>query len=199
MFRKWIAERQQKKEYERDFQVRQGKKRIQRYIDQQRQMEQKLWALGKQALKLGDNAQFQMVGKQIIWTQNDITRWQRYLLSLETLEARRDQARMTGDFMQSLKAMSESLLVGIDSASLVDIEKNIDAGLERVKDLEDRMDLFMEMAEYTLVDIDRADRHRLNDLQSAMRQEAELDEANSFDAQIAAGLEKIRREMSKEA
>lgn len=198
MFRKWIAERQQKKEHERDFQVRQGKKRIQRYIDQQRQIEQKLWALGKQALKLGDNAQFQMIGKQIIWTQNDINRWQRYLLSLETLEARRDQARMAGDFMQSLKAMSESLLVGIDGASLVDIEKNIDAGLERVKDLEDRMDLFMEMAEYTLVDIDRADRYRLKEMQTAMRQEAELDEANSFDAQITAGLEKIRQEMSKD-
>lgn len=198
MFRKWFAERQQKKEYERDFQVRQGKKRIQRYIDQQRQMEQKLWTLGKQALKLGDNAQFQMVGKQIIWTQNDINRWQRYLLSLETLAARRDQARMTGDFMQSLKAMSDSLLVGINSESLLDIEKNIDAGLERVKNLEDRMDLFMEMAEYTLVDLDRADRHRLDELQTVMQQEAEMDEANSFDAQISAGLERIRREMSQD-
>ncbi len=198
MFKKWREQRQQKDEYERDFQVRQGKKRIQRYIDQQKQTEQKLWALGKQALKLGDDAQFQMIGKQIIWAQNDVNRWQRYLLSLETLEVRRDQARMTGDFMQSLKAMSESLLVGINSESLVDIEKNIDAGLTRVKDLEERMDMFMEMAEYTFIDIDRADRHKLNEMQANMRREAEMDEANTFDVQIAAGLDKIRREMGKD-
>lgn len=198
MFKKWREQRQQKDEYERDFQVRQGKKRIQRYIDQQKQTEQKLWALGKQALKLGDDAQFQMIGKQIIWAQNDVNRWQRYLLSLETLEVRRDQARMTGDFMQSLKAMSESLLVGINSESLVDIEKNIDAGLTRVKDLEERMDMFMEMAEYTFIDIDRADRYKLNEMQANMRREAEMDEANTFDSQIAAGLDKIRREMGKD-
>ncbi len=198
MFKKWREEREKKQQYERDFQVRQGKKRIQRYIDKQKQTEQKLWGLGKKALKLGDDDQFQMIGKQIIWTQNDINRWQRYLLSMETLEARRDQARMTGDFMQSLKAMSESLLVGIDGESLVEIEQNIDTGLERVKDLEDRMDLFMEMAEYTFIDIDRADRHKLDDMQTNMRREAEMDEANTFDAQISAGLEKIRKEMGKE-
>jgi len=198
MFKKWREEREKKQQYERDFQVRQGKKRIQRYIDKQKQTEQKLWGLGKKALKLGDDNQFQMIGKQIIWTQNDINRWQRYLLSMETLEARRDQARMTGDFMQSLKAMSESLLVGIDGESLVEIEQNIDTGLERVKDLEDRMDLFMEMAEYTFIDIDRADRHKLDDMQTNMRREAEMDEANTFDAQISAGLEKIRKEMGKE-
>ena len=198
MFKKWRAERQKKQEYERDFQVRQGKKRVQRYIDQQKQVERKLWALGKQALKLGDDIQFEMIGKQIIWTQNDINRWQRYQLSLETLEARRDQARMTGDFMQSLKAMSESLLVGINSESLGDIEQNIDAGLTRVKDLEERMDLFMEMAEYTFIDIERSDRYKLKEMEGNMRREAEMDEANTFDAQIAAGLEKIRKEMGKE-
>ncbi len=91
-----------------------------------------------------------------------------------------------------------SLLVGINSESLVDIEKNIDAGLTRVKDLEERMDMFMEMAEYTFIDIDRADRHKLNEMQANMRREAEMDEANTFDVQIAAGLDKIRREMGKD-
>ena len=160
-------------------------------------MERKLWGLGKQAIQLGDERQFRQIGSQIIWTQNDITRWERYLLSLETLEVRRDQARLTGDFMGSLEAMSESLLAGLSSQSMGEIQQKLEEGLARAQDLDERLSLFMEMAEDAFYDVEFGGEQALGELQATMRSEAELDAANEFDAQIKAGLEKIRQEMSK--
>ena len=197
MIRKWLDKRRQDKEMERDIKVRQAKRRIQRYIEKQRQMERKLWGLGKQALKIGDERQFRQIGKQIIWTQADVERWERYLLNLETLEVRRDQARMTGEFMGSLQAMSESMLAGITPQSMVDIQRNLEEGLARAQNLEERLSLFMEMAEDTFYEAELGDEQGLADLETNLRAEAELESAHEFDAQIAAGLEKIRQEMRK--
>jgi hypothetical protein len=192
-----MKNRRAEKERERQLQVRQGKLRIQRYIDKQKKMERKLWRLGKQALQLGDQAQFRQIGRQILWTQQDINRWQRYLLNLETMEARRDQAHMAADFMQSLQAMSESLMAGADAASLTEIQQNIEEGMSRARDLEDRLSLFMEMAEFAVSDFDRTDSRKLENLESLMLSEAETDAAADFDEQIAEGLAKIREEMEK--
>lgn len=195
MIRKWLEQRRQNQEMERDIKVRRAKRRIQRYIEKQRQMEKKLWALGKQAIKISDERQFRQIGKQIIWTQADVERWERYMLNLETLEVRRDQARMTGEFMGSLQAMSESMLAGITPQSMVDIQRNLEEGLARAQNLEERLSLFMEMAEDAFHDVEVGDDMALTDLESNLRSEAEMEAAHEFDAQIAAGLEKIRQEM----
>ena len=197
MVRKWLDKRRQEKEMERDIKARQAKKRVSRYIEKQRQMERKLWTLGKRAVQLGDERQFRQIGKQIVWTQDDVARWERYLLSMETLEARRDQARVTGEFLGSLQAMSESLLAGVTTESMVDIQKNLEMGLERAQGLEERLSLFMELAEDTFYDVDVWDERKFDDMQSAMLTEAETDEADRFDTQIEAGLKQIREEMRK--
>lgn len=197
MLGKWREQRRQKKEMERDIQARQAQKRIKRYIEKQRQAEHTLWGLGKRALQIGDDRQFRQIGKQIIWTQEDVNRWERYLLSLQTLEARRDQVRITGEFLGSLQAMGESLMVGMDAPSLVEIQQKIETGLARAEDLEERLSFFMEMAEDAFFDVEVWDERKFGEMQASMLAEAQHEEDDRFDARIEAGLQRIREEMRK--
>jgi len=167
--RGWLDKRRREQEMERSMQVRQGKRRIQQYIDKQRQMERRLLVLGKRALQLSDDRQFYQIGKQVLWTRDDINRWERYLLSLEMVEARRDQAKMTGEFFGSLQAVSESLLAGSKSADLVKIQSQLESGIAQAQDLEQRLDMFMEMADVSIYPPERSDRYELEDLQGELR------------------------------
>lgn len=195
----WFDRRRKEKELEREIQVKQTKKRILRYIDQQRESERRLWGLGKRALQLEDDRQFQQIGRQLLWTQEDIRRWERYLLSFETLEARRDQARMTTEFISSLHELAGSLLSGAGAQQIGQLQKDLELGLERAQSLEERLDVFMDMADGAIArDLApwEADPN-IERLRASMQGEAQADEANRFDAQIEAGLRRLREEMKK--
>ena len=94
-------ERRQEAELNRDVQIRMGKARVRRHIAHQKDMLRRLTAFAKQALKINDEARFRQVGRQLLWTQQDVTRWEKYLLSLELLEARRDQVKSSVDIRQA--------------------------------------------------------------------------------------------------
>lgn len=194
---KWLERRRQEKEFERDVKVRQAKRRILRHVEKQRETEQKLWRLGKRAIQLGDQKQFEQIGKQILWTRDDVDRWERYLLNMETLEARRDQVRATGEFMQSLQAMADSLLTGAKPQDMARIQQDIEMGLARAQDVNERLTLFMEMADDMFYDAETSQPEALAEIQTAMAQDAELDEGSQYDAQIEAGLAKIREQLKK--
>ncbi len=187
----WLEKRRRQKEMERSFQVRQGKLRIQHYIDKQRQMERRLLVLGKRALHLGDEKQFYQIGKQVLWTRDDINRWERYLLSLEMVEARRDQVQMTGEFFGSLQAVSASLLAGSKPADLVKVQGQLERGIAQAQDLEQRLDMFMEMAEVSIYPPERSDRYELEDLQGEIRTDLENLYGTDMDERLLA----LRSEM----
>ena len=85
-----------------------GKTRLQRHLNKQKKMASRLKALAKRALSINDEARFNQVGRQLLWTRQDIRRWEQYLLSLEILEARRDQVRASSDLIEAIKGVEYS-------------------------------------------------------------------------------------------
>lgn len=191
----WFEQRRQKQQFEREIQVRQGKKRIRKHIEKQRGAERRLWQLGKRALQLHDHVQFGKIGKQILWTQKDVERWERYLLNMETMEARRDQVQTSADFMQTIQALSQSMLVGADPRTLAQTQRDMEMGLARAESLNERLDMFMGMADDMLYSVDLSDIDELRGIEEAIEREAVGEEVGDWDAEIAAGLERIRAQM----
>ena len=191
----WFERRSTEKEIEREVKIRQAKASIRRHINSQRKMSQRLWKLGKRALALQDEAQFQRVGALYLRTQEDVERWERYLLTFETLEARRDQAKAASAFLEALKAMNESLMEAASPQAMARMQHDLAEGLARAETLEERMAVMMEISDDTLagdaVDADE----RLAELQRMMSAEAEQEEADLYDTRIQEGLRRIREEM----
>lgn len=61
-------ERRQEAEASRDVQVRMGITRVRRHIVHQKEMEHRLTAFAKEALRINDEVRFRQVGKQLLWT-----------------------------------------------------------------------------------------------------------------------------------
>lgn len=191
-------ERRQEAELERQVQFRMGKTRLQRHIAKQKKMASRLNNLAKRALSLNDEARFRQVGRQLIWTRQDIQRWEQYLLSLEILEARRDQSQASVDLLQSIKALSESLGEMAGPQDVAALQQELESGLARAASLEERMGVVMEVMDTTLSAEIQVDEDALEGLESRLAEEVASQEAVTFNSQIEEGLRKIRQELENQ-
>lgn len=197
-FFKTAEERQDEKELNRDVQMRLAKARLRRHIAQQHSMAQRLTDLARRALALNDETRFRQVGRQLLWTRQDIRRWEQYLLSMEILEARRDQARASVDLIQAIKAMSASLAEMAGPENLAEVQRELEQGLARAASLEERMKVMMEALDATLESQSPVKEDALEGLESDLLEEIRHQEAAAFDPEIEEGLRRIRLELERQ-
>lgn len=195
---KSAKERRQEAEMDREVQVRMGKARLQRHIQKQKKMAVRLRSFAKRALAINDEARFRQVGRQLLWTQNDIRRWEKYLLSLEILQARRDQAKSSVELMKAIKAMSESMAEMTGPEDMAELQRELETGLARASTLDERMAVMMEVMDSTISADTLVEEDRLADLESDLSADIAREEASEFDREIEEGLRQIRKELEDE-
>lgn len=191
-------EKRQEAELNRDVQVRMGRARLQRHIQNQKKMALKLRSLAKRALALNDEARFRQIGRQLLWTQQDMQRWEQYLLSLELLQARRDQSRASVELLNAIKAMSESMSAMAGPQNVAELQRELEQSLARAGNLDERMAMMMEMMDATLAADVQVDEGALEGLQTHLTNEVVRAETSSFDQEIEAGLRRIRKQLEDE-
>ncbi len=191
-------ERRQEAELDRDVQVRMGRAKLQRHIQNQKKMALRLKGLAKRALAINDEARFRQVGRQLLWTQTDIQRWEGYLLSLELLQARRDQAKASVELIKAIKATSESLAAMAGPQNVAELQRELETGLAHASNLDERMAIMMDLMDSTLASDMVVEEDRLEDLETSLTDEVIREEASDFDREIEAGLRKIRQELEDE-
>jgi hypothetical protein len=183
--------RREEDELDRDVRVRMGKSRLQRHIKHQRQMEPRLMEMAKRALALGDRERFVQVGRQLLWTRDDIKRWEKFVLSLEVLEARREQTRASVELLNSVKAMSESMIDLADPRSTAELSRQLNEGLARAEGMEERISMMMEMMDSTLADGMPAEDDQINELESNLNSEIGQEKSDQ-ERDIEEMLKKVR-------
>jgi hypothetical protein len=191
-------ERREETEVKRDVKVRMGMTRVRRHIAHQKDMLNRLAAIARQAIRINDQARFRQAGKQLLWTRQDILRWDKYLLSLEMLEARRDQVRSSVDILEAVKAMSESLVDMAGPEQLASLQLELEKGLARAGSLDERMQVMMEVMDSTLDADTQVDADALAELESSLSENVATEEKAGFDGEIEEGLRDIRRELEAE-
>lgn len=189
------AQRQQERELERDVRVRMAKTRLKRHVTHQREMLVRLKGLAKRALSLNDEARFRQVGKQMLSTRRDIARWEKYLLSMEILETRRDQVRASADLLEAVRTMSESLADVVEPKDMSELQVELERGLAKAGSMDERMEVMMEMMDSALDADAVGDEASLADLESELMGEISRQESADFDQEIEKGLNQIRSEL----
>ena len=191
-------EKHQEAELGRDVQIRMGKARVKRHIAHQKEMTRRLTSFAKQALKINDEARFRQVGRQLLWTQQDIVRWEKYVLTLELLDARRDQVKSSVEILQAVKAMSESLNELAAPEQLASLQLELEKGLARATSIDERMEIMMESMD-TAINADvPVDEAALSSLENDLSEKLAGEESAEFDSQIEDGLRAIRRELEQD-
>ena len=195
---KTAKERRQEAEMEREVQVRMSKARLQRHIQKQKKMAVRLRSFAKRALAINDDARFRQVGRQLLWTQKDILRWEKYLLSLEILQARRDQANASVELIDAIKAMSESMTEMAGPQDMAELQRELETGLAKASTLNERMEVMMEVMDATVSADTLVEEDQLSDLKANLTEDVVREEASEFDREIEDGLRQIRKELKDE-
>ena len=183
---------------ERTIKIKTTKNRLRRHALEQKEMAARLINLAKKAISLNDETAFKKIGRQLIWTNNDIRRWERYMLSLEMLETRYDQVRASVDLLTAVKSMSEALSELDAPGKLGELQANLEKGLAKASNLEQQIEVMMDVMDGTLAGDMNVDPDELNELEKTLAGEVADQESSAFDPEIEQLRQKIKKEMSNQ-
>ena len=184
--------------FERAIKIKTTKNRLRRHALEQKEMAARLINLAKKAISLNDETAFKKIGRQLIWTNNDIRRWERYMLSLEMLETRYDQVRASVDLLTAVKSMSEALSELDAPGKLGELQANLEKGLAKASNLEQQIEVMMDVMDGTLAGDMNVDPDELNELEKTLAGEVADQESSAFDPEIEQLRQKIKKEMSNQ-
>jgi len=191
--------RRQKKEIEREVRFKQGLSRVRSYVQKCNQAQKRYWELGKRALKLGDRQQFENIARAYLRTGDTMARWERYLLAMETVSIQRDQVKSTGEFAGSMKALSDSMMVGAKPEDITKMQVELERALTRARTLDETLAAVMDATSDTIFSAEGLSEDSLKEVETAMRGEVEYEVGEAaVDERIARGLQRIEEEMKKE-
>lgn len=188
-------EKQNAIETERDLQLRQTKSRIRSYISHQREMLPRLRVIAKRALEMGDEARFRQVAKQILWTENDIVRWDRYTLTLDIMEARRDQVRASANLVHTVKLLTDSMSELAGAEQVTEMQQQLDRSLALADSMDEKIDVMMNMMDSTLAQGLPADEAALERLREALGDEIVAQAGAQRGETLEAGVQRVRDQL----
>jgi nitrogen regulatory protein PII-like uncharacterized protein len=186
------------KEIEREIKFKQGMRKVQNYVQKCRQSQQKFWDMGKRALSLGDRQQFESLARAHIKTGDIANRWERYMVSMETVRIQRDQVTATKEFAQSVNIMSSTMMKGMNPKELHKMQKDLEIGLAKAETLDEALSIVMDTTSDSVLSTDGYADNSIKEIEAAMTGETAHEEDEAFDVRIADGLKKIEEEMGKD-
>ena len=187
------------KEIEREVKYRQGLSKVRAYVEKSRESQRRLWGLGKRALKLGDQQNFQNIARAYVRVGGIISRWEKYLVAVETVAVQRGQVKATGDFLKSMQALSESMMSGAKPQEITKMQVDLEKALVKAQTIDETLAAVMDASSDTIFSSEGLSDESLKEVQEAMSAEAAHDESSTVqDERIASGIKSIEEQMRKE-
>ncbi|MFC1978732.1 hypothetical protein ACFLVP_01975 [Chloroflexota bacterium] len=186
------------KEIEREVRFKQGVRRVQNYVKKCRDSQQKFWEMGKRALSLGDKQQFENLARAYLNTGEISNRWERYLVTMETVRIQRDQVKATGEFVKSINLMSSTMSSGINPKELTKMQKDLEVALAKAETLDEALSVVMDSTSESVFSTEGFADKSIKEIEAAMSGEVMHEGGGAIDDRIAQGLKKIEDEMSKD-
>ena len=187
-----------KRELEAELQFKRSQKKIDQFISKLKKSEKKYWELAKKALALGDKRQFKEIGSAYLRVRNQIKRWEQYCLKLDMVKLKRDEMAMTGEFMQTMTDMAQSILQGANPEEIQVMQEKLEKAFVKVETVSDTMELVMDAGSESIMGGESVDENQLAELEKLASEEVGHVETTDLDAKISAGLKDIEAELKKE-
>ncbi|MBI4333671.1 MAG: hypothetical protein HY673_20600 [Chloroflexi bacterium] len=193
------SRRRQEKDIQREVKYKQGIIRVRGFIHRSRESQKQLWDLGKRALKLGDQRQFHNIARSYLRTGEIVSRWERYLVAAETINLQRGQVKAAGEFVQSIHALSESMMAGARPEEVVKMQVELEQALARAQNIDETLGAVMDSSADTVFSSEGLSEESLKEIRDAMSAEAAHEESSTVqDERIAQGIKAIEEAMRRE-
>lgn len=188
----------QEKETERRLQVKSGRRKAERHIQNQKKLLRRYWDLATRAYRVSDRELMTKLAALIASTRSDINRWERRMLYFDMIEAQRDQALAGSEFAKAFDAMAKSILANAKPEDLARIQANLEQSTVAAEELEGRLADFQTSMDEMLSDVEEERPAELKEIMSAIEKEAEAAGQPGFDSEIESSLKQIDAVLKRE-
>lgn len=195
---RFIEERRQQQDMERRIKIKEGRRKAERHILNQKKIMRRYWEFAAKASRLGDTVMVKKLAALISATREEINRWERQMLYFDVMESRADQAAAGSEFAKAFEAMSKSILVNANPADLARIQTSVERSTMMAETLQDRLDDFVGIMDEQLISVEQERPGEIEEIMQAITREAEAAGEPGFDAEIEASLKQIDAVLKRE-
>ncbi len=192
------GERRQRQEMERRIKIKEGRRKAERHILNQKKIMRRYWELATKAERLGDTAMVKKLAALISDARTEINRWERQMLYFDVMESRADQVAAGAEFAKAFEAMAKSILINANPADLAKIQMSVERSSMMADVLQDRLDDFVGIMDEQLVDVEQERPAEIKEIMDAIAKEAQTAGDPGFDAEIEASLKQIDSVLKRE-
>lgn len=188
----------QQRELESKVRFRQGRHRIQKFIQQLQKNADQYYSLARQAYCLGDDGQFRQLAGGYVQKRESVTRWERYLLKLDTLEMRRGEVEATSDFLGSMNSLTRSILNGASIEDINRMQADLAQAIEMSEAQEEVLSMVMDATSAQLDVTESLDDRLLDQLTADIKRPSDTNSTRSVstdDAELDERIELAVREL----
>jgi hypothetical protein len=141
-----LFQSREERDREAKLRFRQGKSRIQRFLQQAQDSAERYWQLARQAYRLGDQEQLRQLAANFYRTRESINRWERFLLKMDALEMRRNEVEATGDFVRGMNALTATILRGSTPEEVSRMQLDVERAIAKAEQQEELLTSAMDSA-----------------------------------------------------
>ena len=194
----FTGEWRQQQEMERRIKIKEGRRKAERHIQNQKKIMRRYWDFAAKASRLGDTVMVKKLAALISATREEINRWERQMLYFDVMESRADQASAGAEFAKAFEAMSKSILINANPADLAKIQMSVERSALMAEAMQDRLDDFVGLMDEQLVAVEGERPDEIREIMDAINKEAEAAGEPGFDAEIEASLKQIDAVLKRE-
>lgn len=181
---------------ERDMQVRQAIAHIRKQIRTLERNEKDYLDKARRAKQISAQDQLGFLKQAIRKTLVQRRIMERQLLGIETASQMKNQAESYASFARSLNAVSKSIAEVFGSVDLARTQKDFETAMSRAESMEERMNLFLEMTEDTMMNVSEGE-SLVEDKEIDALLETDAAHVEEGTTEIETGLKEIEAELAR--
>ena len=182
---------------ERNLQIKHAMREIQRNLQRGEKTLENFKSQAVRAQRIGDKAQLSAIRAAMKRAFSLKRTQERQLLAIEVALQMKDQAESVNAFAAAMKAVSQAVGAAFGRVDMTSGLAEYEKAMEKAATMQDQMDVFLDAA--SGMDVTDADDSSVTDaeLDAFIEDAAVVAEDELVDERVRAGLERVRKEMSR--
>jgi hypothetical protein len=186
----------EEKEIEREIRYRKARATLQRYIERIEDLQKMIYNQGKQAARLGDDKFVRRQAAKFLELQERGKSSKRMLLLMEEARLQREMVKISGEFINFARDISQSIAEGPDVNKIARTQVEFEKALTQSEKIDEALTVALDMASENILNSQDYSEKNVDEIVKTMKGEIEIEE-KSMDDRITKGIKDVEDMMKK--
>ncbi|GIU72210.1 MAG: hypothetical protein KatS3mg003_1689 [Candidatus Nitrosocaldaceae archaeon] len=184
------------KEMERKIRARKAKIMLQNYIVNLERLQKRIFTLGKEAKKLGDDKLVRRQAIKFLALESRINQAKKLLLLMEEAEAQKELVKISSSFITFTKDIANSIAEGPDASKITKMQGEFEKAMEKAEGLEEVLSVVVDTANESILSNGEFNDQKVAEVMKILDSESTVEEKN-LDVSIEQKLKEVEDMMKR--